>query len=61
MPQLWDLVDLLNSFLFSLRYGSKLKNINLHEGIVNYEVFPISKIDTTELERFFAEQPEEAF
>lgn len=61
MPWLWDLVDLLNSFLFDIRYSGKLKKINLNEEIADYKVLPISKVETDELERFFVEQPEEVF
>ena len=61
IPWVWDVVDLLNSFLFSLRYDGKLKNINLNEGIENYKVLPIEKVDTAEFERFFVEQPNEVF
>jgi len=61
MPWLWDLVDLLNSFLFAVRYGRKLNAFQFtvpHDG---YKLLPMSKISTEELVEFFARQPEEAF
>lgn len=61
MPWILDLVDVLNSFLFSLIYSGKLKKIDLQEGVDNYKVLPISDVDTAELVKFFIEQPEDAF
>lgn len=61
MPWLWDLVDILNSFLFSLRYGSKLKSFKFHNVPTGFIVVPISEIDAEELVLFFNHQPEEAY
>ena len=61
MPWIWNLVNLFNSFLFSLRYSGKLKKINLQEDVKNYKVLPIRKVDAAEFEQFFANQPEDAF
>ena len=61
MPWIWNLVNIFNSFLFSLRYSGKLKKINIQEDVKNYKVLPIREVDTAEFEQFFANQPEEAF
>lgn len=61
MPWLWDLVDMLNSFLFTCRYGSKLKVFEFstpHEG---YRIVPMRDVPTERLVEFFARQPEEAY
>lgn len=61
MPWLWDLVDIQNSFLFTIRYGRKLKAFEFttpHEG---YEIVKLSDIPTDKLVEFFARQPEEAY
>lgn len=61
MPWLWDLVDMLNSLLFTCRYGSKLKAFEFktpHEG---YRIVPMRDVQTERLVEFFARQPEEAY
>lgn len=70
MPWLWDLVDMVNSMLFRIRYGNKLKHVENEicqrenmESICSggYEVVPIRDIKTEDLVEFFACQPDEAF
>lgn len=66
MPWLWDLVDIINSFLFSLRYGKKLRTITktitkTYEAESGMRIVPMSEVKTDELVAFFAAQPEEAF
>lgn len=66
LPFIWDLVDILNSCLFSLRYGQKLKSV---EGVVlkqytktsRMEVLRFRDVPTEILVSFFATQPEEAY
>ena len=66
MPWLWDLIDVLNSFLFTVRYGRRLRLIS-SEGIIikglpsKFKIVPIREIPTEQLVAFFAHQPEEAF
>ena len=66
MPWLWDLVDIINSALFSLRFGSKLHAVEV-EVLKKYEaesgmrIVPMSEVKTDDLVVFFAAQPEEAF
>lgn len=65
MPFLWNIVDIVNSFLFLQRYGKKLKVVESsfarYKAEIGYEVLPISLVDTQELVLFFFHQPEEAY
>lgn len=70
MPWVWDFVEVINSLLFRIRYGGKLRCVEneichmgshssfCHEG---YDVVPIREITTESLVEFFANQPAEAF
>lgn len=66
MPWLWDLIDVFNSFLFTMRYGRRLRLIS-DGGIIikglpsKFKIVPIREIPTEQLVAFFARQPEEAF
>lgn len=70
MPWLWDLVDILNSMLFRIGYGNKLKHVE--NEICNkrnikslyckgYDIVSIRDIETKDLVEFFSSQPDEAF
>lgn len=58
---LWDIIEYLNSFLFNIRYGKKLENIDFKNIAEGYEVTPINAIETKRMVEFFACQPEDAF
>ena len=58
---LWDIIEYMNSFLFNIRYGKKLKNIDFKNIPEGYEVTPINAIETKRMVEFFARQPEDAF
>ncbi|MBQ8058627.1 MAG: transcriptional regulator [Prevotella sp.] len=58
---LWDIIEYLNSFLFNIRYGKKLENIDFKNIPEGYEVTPINTIETKRMVEFFARQPEDAF
>lgn len=66
LPFIWDLIDLLNSWLFGLRYGSKLRAIE-SATLVKYgkeccmKIVPMREVSAEKLEKFFAAQPEEAY
>lgn len=66
LPWIWDLIDIINSWLFSLRFGSKLGKIE-PEILSRYSkergmrMVPMHEVPTEELVAFFAAQPEEAF
>lgn len=66
IPLLWNLVDNINSFIFTLRYGGKLKStdkqvISSFEKESGMKILPISQVDTGKLREFFAVQPENAY
>lgn len=66
LPFIWDLVDVLNSCLFSLRYGRKLKTVEeallqLYARTSGMKVVRLSEVPTDMLLNFFAVQPEEAY
>lgn len=61
MPWLWDLVDMLNSLLFTCRYGSKLKAFEFNTPHEGYRIVPMHDVSTEKLVEFFARQPEEAY
>lgn len=66
IPFIWNLIDILNSFLFSLRYGRKLKSVE-HIALPQYaqsigmQIVRMKDIPTNQLVDFFAAQPEEAY
>ena len=66
MPFIWDLIDLLNSFLFSLRYGRKLKSVEQivlqqYAQSAGMQIVRMKDIPTNQLVDFFATQPEDAY
>ena len=66
LPWVWDLVDSVNSYLFSLRYGKKLAAVETsviekYSQDSGYRVCRIREVDTEKLAEFFSKQPEEAF
>lgn len=61
IPWVWDVVNNLNSILFSIRYEKKLKNFEFkipHDG---YKITPIHELATDKLVDFFSQQPEDAY
>lgn len=63
-PWVWDLVNRINSFLFSIRYGQKLKQVEklLNQGESGkLKIVRLSDVPTEEIVHFFERQPEEAF
>ena len=61
MGWLWNLIEVLNSFLFSLRYGKKVKNFALTTVPEGYDAVPMREVATEKMVVFFERQPEEAF
>ena len=70
MPWLWDLLDMVNSMLFRIRYGNNLKHVEneiCQRGNIEslcsdgYDIMPIRDIKTEDLVEFFACQPYEAY
>lgn len=65
MPWLWDLVSLLNSQLFQMRYGKRLSFFE-HDFLADrdcagYNVISIRDVDADEMVDFFTRQPVEAY
>lgn len=58
---LWDIIEQLNSLLFSLRYGRRQKGFSFTTVPDGYEVKPLCDVPTEELVSFFGRQPEEAY
>lgn len=66
LPFIWDLIDLLNSALFSIRYGRKLKSVEVevlsqYAGMSGMEVVCLRDVPTDKIAKFFAAQPEDAY
>lgn len=58
---LWNIIEWVNSVLFSLRYGKRLKGFSFSTVPAEYEIVQIKNISTERMVAFFAQQPEEAF
>lgn len=58
---LWNIIEDINGWLFSLRYGKKLKRFDFTTVPEDYELVMMSNVPTDELVAFFERQPEEAF
>lgn len=66
LPFIWDLVDVLNSWFFSLRYGKKLKFVEdrvfqQYARTIEMKVVRLRDVPTDKLVTFFAAQPEDAY
>lgn len=66
MPWLWDVVDTINSCFFSLRYGSRLEDVESkvmekYASETDYEICRMREVEASQLADFFAVQPEEAY
>ena len=58
---LWYLIELTNSWLFSMRYGRKLRSFAFSRIPEGYDLVPIREVATQKMVAFFSHQPEEAF
>ena len=58
---LWLLIEKLNSCLFDIRYGKKLRGFSFKENPEGYEIVPMRDVPTEEMVEFFSRQPEEAY
>lgn len=58
---LWNIIEWINSVLFSLRFGKKLKGFSFSTVPAEYDIVPIKNISTERMVEFFTQQPEEAF
>jgi len=58
---LWNFVECINAWLFSLRYRKKLKAFSFSELPMGYEVTPMRDVPTEKIVKFFNHQPEDAY
>lgn len=58
---LWNIIEQINSLLFSLRFGRRLKVFSFATVPEGYEVRLLRDVPTEELVSFFGQQPEEAY
>ena len=66
LPFIWELIDVLNSCLFSLKYKRKLESVEetvlqQYAQISGMEVVRLRDVPTDKLVDFFAAQPEDAY
>lgn len=61
VPCVWNLFDVINSTLFSIRYGKRLRSFTFKTPLGNYSVCPISTMSTNTLVEFFHRQPDESY
>lgn len=65
LPFIWDVIEVLNSWLFYCRYGRRLKNeteiLARYSKMCGMMVVPMRELEVDELEAFFSSQPKEAF
>ena len=66
LPFIWDLIDILNSCQFSLRYGQKIKSVEetvlqRYAQASGMEVVRLRDVPTDKIANFFAAQPEDAY
>lgn len=61
MPWIWDCIEVLNSWLFSIRYGKALSRFKFADIPVGFKLLKLSDVPTESMVDFFANQPEEAF
>ena len=58
---LWLLIERLNAWLFSLRYGKRLSAFSFRVIPGGYDLVPLRDVPTEKMVAFFMHQPEEAF
>jgi hypothetical protein len=58
---LWNLIEWLNSMLFSMRYGKRLRDFSFTTVPEGYDIVPMKDVPTEKMVAFFEHQPEEAY
>lgn len=66
MPFIWDLIDIVNSSMFTIRYGRGLKSVekavlHCYAQSSRMDIVPLNEVPTEKLVTFFAAQPEDAY
>lgn len=54
-------MEQVNAYMFSMRYGKKLKSLQVPEIVEGYKLKSIKNVDTEKIVQFFEQQPQEAF
>lgn len=58
---IWNLIEGVNSILFSIRYGKKVNTFRFTTIPEGYSVVSIKDVPTEDLVKFFEHQPEDAY
>ena len=58
---LWNIIEAINSILFSWRYGKKLKGSSFSQIPSGYSLIPMKDIPAEQMVAFFHHQPEDAY
>lgn len=58
---LWNIIEFMNSWLFSLKYGAKMENFTFSSLLNGYDIVPMRDVDAEKIVAFFSRQPEDAF
>ena len=58
---LWLLIESMNAFLFSMRYGKRLKVFSFDFLPEGYDVVPLKEVSTGKMTEYFSHQPQEAY
>lgn len=58
---IWNIIERINSLLFTMRYGKKLKNLGFTAIPDGYEIKPLRDLPVVRMVAFFEHQPEEAY
>ena len=58
---LWDIIESINSWFFSLRYGRLLKGFSFTTIADGYELIPLRDVPTENMVAFFERQPDETY
>ena len=61
LPFVWDVVEKVNEWLFVLRYGRKVKDVQIKSVPENFCVVEMRCVPTEKIVAFFECQPKEAF
>lgn len=61
IPWLWNGIDILNSYLFTIQFGEKIKKFEFSIDHSGYDLVSIKEVPTDKLVAFFANQPKEAY
>ena len=57
----WIIIEWMNSLLFSMRYGKRLREFSFAEILDGYEIVPMRDVPTERIVEFFSHQPVAAY